>query len=143
VTVLGLLVAGAAAYGIALGSYWPAVAGALLYYLSTLLDCCDGEVARCTFRTSVFGGWLNTVSDYASTFLILAGTLVHVLTNATRADRQATWLAVIGTTITVTLLAYRRRRVIGHDPDAFERTLGRAVPFRRQRSASIGSGGAL
>lgn len=82
-------------------------------------------MARCTFRSSAFGCWLETVSDCASTFLILAGALLHVLTNASRTDALATWVAAIGTTITMAVVAYQRRRLTRQDPDAFERTLHR------------------
>lgn len=123
VTILGLLIAVPAAYGFALGGYWPAVAGGLLYYFSTLLDCSDGEMARCTFRGSVFGCWLETVSDYASTILMLVGTLMHVVTNASRGDMRAVWVAGIGTTFTMALLAYQRWRMTHEDPDGFERML--------------------
>ncbi|MEW6320504.1 MAG: CDP-alcohol phosphatidyltransferase family protein [Acidobacteriota bacterium] len=122
ITVLSLLVSVAAAGFLGLPGYWTALLGAALYYLSTLLDCCDGEVARCTFRTSAFGCWLETFSDYVSTVLILGAVLLRVVAEArSELDVQAAGIAVWGTLITIALLAYQRHRVAGHDPDAYER----------------------
>ena len=50
-TVVGLLAAGA----FAMGGYTAGVLGALLFQLSAILDCCDGEVARLKFLESRFG----------------------------------------------------------------------------------------
>lgn len=46
-----------------LGTPSAAFAGALLFLLSTILDGCDGELARLTFRESAFGARLDLVGD--------------------------------------------------------------------------------
>lgn len=60
----------------ALGA-WPALAlGGLVVHGASVLDGCDGEVARLRMEESDFGGWLDAVLDrYADAFLILGLTL--------------------------------------------------------------------
>jgi phosphatidylglycerophosphate synthase len=72
VTVMGLLLslAAGALYGI--GGYAFALAAAGLSWFSSMIDGCDGEVARLTFRESAFGCWLESVCDdlyYVAIFL--------------------------------------------------------------------------
>lgn len=43
--------------------YWGLVLGGLLYYVSSVLDGCDGELSRLRFEESPFGAWLDTVVD--------------------------------------------------------------------------------
>lgn len=45
------------------GGYWGLFIGALLYYLSAILDGCDGELARLKFLGTPLGAWLDTVGD--------------------------------------------------------------------------------
>jgi len=48
---------------IAIGGYWGFFAGALLYYLSAIVDGCDGELSRLKFLGTPLGAWLDTVVD--------------------------------------------------------------------------------
>jgi len=43
--------------------YAASLAAGTLVQLGSILDGCDGEVARLTFRTSRFGAWLDTLLD--------------------------------------------------------------------------------
>jgi|GEM_PF-404383 len=45
------------------GGYLPSVLGAFLFEFASIFDGCDGEVARLTFRTSKFGGYLDMIGD--------------------------------------------------------------------------------
>lgn len=45
------------------GSYWDLVIGALLFHAQSVLDGCDGEISRITYRGSLAGEWLDTVGD--------------------------------------------------------------------------------
>ncbi len=49
--------------------------GALLMHVSSVLDGCDGEVARLKYQSSKLGGWLDTVFDDISnnTFALCTG----------------------------------------------------------------------
>ncbi len=66
---LGLL--GAACF--AMGSYRQGLAGAVLFQVAVILDCCDGEVARLTFADSRFGQTLDIVADNVVHMAIFAG----------------------------------------------------------------------
>jgi phosphatidylglycerophosphate synthase len=63
VTVLATLVGLLAATTFALGGYAAGIVGALLFQLSAVLDCCDGEVARLKFMESSFGERLDVALD--------------------------------------------------------------------------------
>ncbi len=47
----------------AAGTPMVALAGALLFLASTIIDGCDGEIARLTFRESAFGARLDILGD--------------------------------------------------------------------------------
>ena len=68
-TAVGLLAA--AAFG--LGGYAEGIIGALLFQLSTILDCCDGEVARLKFLESSTGEQLDVVLDNVVHVALYAG----------------------------------------------------------------------
>ncbi len=63
ITVIATLIGLAAAACFALGSYTAGLIGALLFQLSAVIDCCDGEVARLTFTESPFGAKLDLWLD--------------------------------------------------------------------------------
>ncbi|MBI3810358.1 MAG: CDP-alcohol phosphatidyltransferase family protein, partial [Nitrospirae bacterium] len=63
VTVLAALVGLLSGAVFALGGYAAGIAGALLFQLSAILDCCDGEVARLKFMESPFGEQLDVALD--------------------------------------------------------------------------------
>lgn len=63
ITIVSLAIGLLAAACLALGSYAAGVIGALLFQLSAIVDCCDGEVARLTFTESSFGERLDIVAD--------------------------------------------------------------------------------
>jgi len=52
-----------AAWFVAAGDYWSVFWGAMLFQLSSILDGCDGEVAKLTFSESKYGSWLDTITD--------------------------------------------------------------------------------
>jgi len=48
---------------LAFGSYWAIVAGAILINISFLFDVIDGNVARCTDSCSLYGAYIDKISD--------------------------------------------------------------------------------
>ncbi|MCC6648180.1 MAG: CDP-alcohol phosphatidyltransferase family protein [Polyangiaceae bacterium] len=61
---IGILFIGlAGAYLATYGTYWPLVAASVLYQTQSVLDGCDGEMSRLTFRGSRAGEWLDTIGD--------------------------------------------------------------------------------
>jgi CDP-L-myo-inositol myo-inositolphosphotransferase len=45
----------------------------MLAQISSIIDGCDGEIARLKFQTSEFGGWYDAILDrYADAFLLFS-----------------------------------------------------------------------
>jgi uncharacterized protein (TIRG00374 family) len=57
----------------AYGGYRHMLAGAILSLFASILDGCDGEVARLKLQESEFGCWLETICDYLYYLFIFAG----------------------------------------------------------------------
>jgi phosphatidylglycerophosphate synthase len=80
ITIIGTSTGLLAAALLAVGSYWAGVAGTLLFLCATIIDGCDGEVARLTFRESSFGQKFDVVTDnivHVAIFIGLAIGLYH------------------------------------------------------------------
>ena len=73
VSLFTLLVSFASGYYFALGGYWNMLLGAVLSVWSSILDGCDGEVARIKLQSSDFGCWLETVCDYLYYLFVFGG----------------------------------------------------------------------
>lgn len=73
VTLLSMIIGLGGAACFATGSYAAGIAGALLFQLAVILDCCDGEVARLTFAESPLGQALDLVSDNIVHVAVFAG----------------------------------------------------------------------
>ncbi|MFQ5661576.1 MAG: NTP transferase domain-containing protein [Gammaproteobacteria bacterium] len=63
----------------ALGGYPALLLGGVLAQFASIIDGCDGEVARLKYQSSDFGGWFDAVLDrYADAFLLF-GLTWHLL----------------------------------------------------------------
>jgi len=69
----------AAGVFLALGGYWNMLTGAVLGWLSSVLDGCDGEVARLKLQESAFGCWLETMCDNLYYVFIFAGLTIGLV----------------------------------------------------------------
>ncbi|HUI27919.1 MAG TPA: CDP-alcohol phosphatidyltransferase family protein [Candidatus Kryptonia bacterium] len=63
ITVIGTAVGLLAAWGLAQGTYAINLIGALLFVCATIIDGCDGEVARLKFLETPFGQRFDVVTD--------------------------------------------------------------------------------
>jgi phosphatidylglycerophosphate synthase len=95
------------------------IAGAVLLYVSFLLDCVDGQLARYTRRFSAFGGWLDTMADRSKEYLVYAGLAV----GAERAGLSAWPLAVAAIAL----------QTVRHMTDTWYGALHDEAVSRRQR----------
>jgi phosphatidylglycerophosphate synthase len=80
ITVIGTTVGLLAAALLSIGAYWSGVVGALLFLCATIIDGCDGEVARLRFQESSFGQKFDVVTDnivHVAIFVGLALGLYH------------------------------------------------------------------
>lgn len=73
VTMFTLAVGFASGAFFALGGYWNTLLAAFLCLWSSILDGCDGEVARLKLQESAFGCWLETVCDYLFYLFLFVG----------------------------------------------------------------------
>jgi len=78
VTLLALVPALAGAVLLAFPSPAWSTAGAILFWISTVLDGCDGEVARLTYRESAEGARLDLLCDNVALVAVFLGILIHV-----------------------------------------------------------------
>jgi uncharacterized protein (TIRG00374 family) len=79
VSLFTLAVSFAAGVFLALGGYWNMLTGAALGWLSSVLDGCDGEVARLKLQESAFGCWLETMCDNLYYAFIFAGLTIGIV----------------------------------------------------------------
>ncbi|MBW7996330.1 MAG: NTP transferase domain-containing protein [Candidatus Glassbacteria bacterium] len=81
----------------ALGGYPTLLLGAFLAQFASIIDGCDGEVARLKFQNSRYGGWFDAILDrYADAFLLF-GLIWHAY--ASKMDNLILFvgfLAIIG-----------------------------------------------
>jgi phosphatidylglycerophosphate synthase len=69
----GALSGVAAAFG---EPWWALVIAGLLFQTQSVLDGCDGEIARLTYRFSYSGQWLDTIGDDLTNYLFCLGLAV-------------------------------------------------------------------
>jgi phosphatidylglycerophosphate synthase len=94
VSLFTLGVGFASAAFFAFGGYWNTLLGAFLCLFASILDGCDGEVARLKLLESDFGCWLETVCDYLFYLLLLVGMTIGLWrSSGTRA--YLVWGAVL------------------------------------------------
>lgn len=77
ITACNMVVGLAAGIGTGGMTYWGLLAGAALFQCASILDGCDGEVAKLTFRTSKFGQYIDTISDNFALVSFLTGLVIH------------------------------------------------------------------
>ena len=76
ITVISFLIALVGAACFAVGRHWTAVIGALLVQLSSVVDGCDGELARLRHLATARGGWLDTMLDRYADAAVVVGITV-------------------------------------------------------------------
>jgi phosphatidylglycerophosphate synthase len=101
-----------------LGHYWTGVLGAFLSLAASVLDGCDGEIARLKYQESALGCWIETFGDYSYYLAIFAGLTLGAV-------RQTRWegfywiggIAIAGTLLAFALLIYLRSRITAGQPE--------------------------
>jgi phosphatidylglycerophosphate synthase len=63
ISIFNMLLGLAGAAMAACGTYWSVLLGALLLEAASVLDGCDGELARMRVQSSLLGEWLDTIGD--------------------------------------------------------------------------------
>jgi uncharacterized protein (TIRG00374 family) len=120
VSMLTLGVGVVSATFFACGGYWNVLAGAVLSVWASILDGCDGEVARLKLMESDFGCWLETVCDYLYYLLIFAGMTIG-LTRTSDEKIYLTWgiLLLFGAVMSFLVTGLGRRRLAAGRPEQY------------------------
>ncbi len=77
-TLLHLIVGLASGVAAALGGYVGFLVAGILFHAASVLDGCDGEVAKLSFKSSARGEWLDTAADGVSLLAFLLGLVIGV-----------------------------------------------------------------
>lgn len=117
-----------------IGHYWTGVLAAFLSLAASILDGCDGEIARLKYQESALGCWIETVGDYSYYIAIFTGMSIGAV-------RQTGWdgfywiggIAVGSALLTFALLIYIRGRIAGNNPEKMSSVAG----SRFQAEASL------
>ena len=100
------------------GHYAAGVLGAFFSLAASVLDGCDGEIARLRYQESALGCWIETFGDYSYYIAIFIGLTIGAV-------RQTGWegfywvggIALAGTLVSFALLIYLRTRITAGQPE--------------------------
>lgn len=102
----------------ALGGYWNTLLGAFLCLFASILDGCDGEVARLKLLESDFGCWLETVCDYVFYFFLLTGLIIGQWRGSgTKASLLWGGLLLLGAVASFLAVGWQRHRLAAGRPE--------------------------
>lgn len=100
------------------GHYWSGVLGGFLSLAASVLDGCDGEIARLKYQESALGCWIETFGDYAYYIAIFIGLTIGAARQT--GAPQFYWIggsALAGTLLTFALLIFLRSRITAGQPE--------------------------
>ncbi len=113
---LGVGIASAAFF--ALGGYWNTLLGAFLCLFASILDGCDGEVARLKLLESDFGCWLETVCDYVFYLFLLVGmTIGQWRSSGSKAYLLWGAFLLVGALVSFLVAGWERHRLAADRPE--------------------------
>ncbi len=116
---MAILVLGfSAAWLFSHGTYSAALLGALISLAASILDGCDGEIARLKYEDSRLGCWIETVGDYSYYIAIFAGMAIGAARDT--GYEAFYWIGAFagaGMLLGFALLVFLRRRITGSRPD--------------------------
>jgi phosphatidylglycerophosphate synthase len=99
------------------GHYATGVFAAFLSLAASIVDGCDGEIARLKYQESALGCWIETFGDYSYYIAIFIGLTVGVFRDT--GSELFLWVgvtALAGTLLTFALLIYLRARITAGQP---------------------------
>lgn len=78
ITMFNMVIGMAASIGAAGRTYVGLLIGAIFFQLASIIDGCDGEVAKLTHRCSKFGQYIDSISDNLALAGFFTGLMIHV-----------------------------------------------------------------
>jgi phosphatidylglycerophosphate synthase len=120
VSLFTLGVSFAAGAFLALGGYWNMLTGAILSWFSSVLDGCDGEVARLKLQESAFGCWLETVCDNLY-YLFICGGMTIGLVRSSGNRSYLVWggLLLFGAIMSFLMTGLQRHQMTNGRPERY------------------------
>jgi len=102
------------------GGYLSTLVGAFLSVAASILDGCDGEVARLKLQSTAFGCWLETICDYLY-YLFVFGGMALGLTRSSGNRMYLAWGALLffGAMMSFVVVSFTRQRFSGAHPEKF------------------------
>ncbi len=117
ITGLGFFFALCSAVAFAQGSYWWSLGGALLAYISAMMDHVDGMVARLKFQESHFGVYLESAADIGSYLAIFSGLAIGLYRESGSFHYFTVGgIFVFGTVVSFVALSRQRKLASGDNP---------------------------
>ena len=132
VSLFTLLVGFASGLLFASGGYWNMLAGAVLSVWASILDGCDGEVARLKLLESSFGCWLETICDYLYYLFIFAGMAIGLIRNSqSRTYLVLAVMLLVGAVVSFLVTGLGRQRLSAGRPEDYLRVWQAQAESRR------------
>ena len=128
VSLASILIGLIAAFCFTLGNHSLAVLGALLFQLSAIVDCVDGDIARAVFKESPFGKWLDLAGDQVVHISVFAGIAIGVAKSGTAPG--VLWLgasAIVGALLSFVVVVRGMKRRSETDGGALQRLIDAAT----------------
>ncbi len=106
ISIMSFTIGIVGAFMFSIGEFgWTIIAG-LVIQMASIVDGCDGEVARLRFQSSKFGGWFDTVLDrYADTAIVVGVSFGYWLVH----PHPAVWLGGIFALAGFTMASYAKK----------------------------------
>jgi phosphatidylglycerophosphate synthase len=122
VSLFTLGVSFAAGAFLALGGYWNMLTGAIFSWFSSVLDGCDGEVARLKLQESAFGCWLETICDNLYYLFIFFGLTIGLVRSSGNRN-YLVWggLLLFGATMSFIMTGLQRHQLTSGRPEQYLR----------------------
>jgi len=128
ITLASTAIGVAAGVLFATGGHEAAIAGALLFLFSTIVDGCDGELARLMFRESALGARLDIIGDNVVHLALFGGIAIGL--NRRGADAHVAVLGAALVTGVVLAMAAVYLMFFRREPTLAQRALFDAVASR-------------
>ena len=132
VSLFTLIVGFASGLLFASGGYWNTLTGAVLSVWASILDGCDGEVARLKLLESDFGCWLETVCDYLYYLFIFAGMAIGLIRNSqSKTYLVLATLLLVGAVLSFLVTGLGRQKLSAERPEDYLRIWQAQAESRR------------
>ena len=120
VSLFTLALSLAAGVYFAAGGYLNCLIGAVLGVVTSILDGCDGEVARLKLQASDFGCWLDTICDYLYYIVTFAGITIGLVRSKGEPSLAGVGVAIfVGAFMTFIMAGIGRKRLSGSRPEQY------------------------